>query len=505
MADYDFFDFGVDTALNFDYGNYGLDTPSFQMPAEQDPVYSFGNDLTFDFQMPEFTLQQTSWNADDWLNRQFGQEPSFALGGTLAQPGAYNAVFGPGYNAFGGESRISQFDPSTGTYFDTAGNPVTPQSGRAATGAMTPGSQVTEAMDPEAFARQGSMSPYGSAAGYGVGAGAATQPGQAAPAPGAPGGGGGWMDTINAFLKSPLGGLLGAGAIGAAGMGVGRALAGPTPNAPTPSLAPGSPVLAQGQNTVAQMLADQAQREAAYQAEQAPGYQGIRRQAMTLIPGQLNPVTVENYQDPIQAGIAQELRATMAGQSNPMVEDQIRKDFGVLQNTMFRRLGPDWELSQPGQEALQAFNRNANMARYQSRSDTIRSLSPLEESRGKFAYQAPVEKAQALGGEQRAYVDTLSRTSALGRMDPFQLQTGLGGNPDQYRAMMTQLGFQGSTAGFNTQNQERRDIMAGTGAVAGTLAGQVGNLGNSDRLAKAIRDAQGGAVSGAPNWGSWGA
>ncbi len=491
----EFFDLGFDTS--FEMPAFELSSPSFNYPAQPEPYYGFGDDLTFNFEPGVFELQGSAWDANDWLNQQFGREPSYNLGvgGSLAQPGAFSATFGGG----GG---ITHYDPSTGVYFDAGGNPVTPQSATSAGGPMTPGSAIG-ATDPEAFARQGaySPSPYGSATGYGGVSATAPDRGLVA---GQSGQGAGWQDTINAFLKSPLGGLLGAAGVGAAGMGLGRALAGPTPTAPTPQLAPGSPINAAGQNIMAQLFADQAAREAGYQAAQAPGYEQIRNQAMTLIPGQLNPMTVETYNDPVRAALNAELMATLQGGASPLVEEELRKNWNTLQNTMYRRLGPDWELSNPGQEAKQAFDRNAAIARDESKRGLVAAYSPLEQSRGQFAYQAPVEKARALGSEQRAYVDTLARTSALGRMDPLALQTGLGGQPDQYRGLVTGLGFQGGTLGYNAANQERRDIMSGAGGIAGTVAGQIGNYGNTDRLAKAIREAQGGVVPGAPNWGSWG-
>ena len=79
-------------------------------------------------------------------------------------------------------------------------------------------------------------------------------------------------------------------------------------------------------------------------------------------------------------------------------------------------------------------------------------------------------------------------------MDPTQLQANLGGSPDQYRAMMTSLGYQGQQAGYGAQQQERRDIMGGVGGVAGTVAGQIGTLGQTDRIAKALREQNGGAL-----------
>jgi hypothetical protein len=495
----DFFDFGFDSNLNFD----------FQMPAVEDyDTYDYsdyayqGSDydayqpelLSFDFQPSAFELQGPVWDANSWLQETAAQAPTYSLGGGFDRPG-----------------QISHYDPSTGVYFDTAGNPVQPQSGGPVEGPMTPGGQVAGIQDPEAFARQGaySQSPFGggSAGGYGGAAGAAAGAGAGLVAgrPGQPGAGGdgGWMDTINSFLKSPLGGLLGAAGVGAAGLGIGKALAGGPPKTPQPQLAPGSPINAAGQNTMAQFYADQAGREAGYQAEQAPGYQGIRNQAMTLIPGQLQPVTVDQYQDPVQQAMQAELLATMQGGATPMVEEQLRKDWATLQNTMYRQLGnnPDWQMSSPGQEAINSFNRNAAIARQQSKDARVAAYAPGEGQRQQWGYQAPVEKARALGGEQRAYVDTLSRTSALGRMDPASLQAGLGGQPDQYRAMMTGLGAQAGMAGYGAAQQDRQQTMAGVGGIAGTVAGQIGSYGNADRIAQAIKTAQGTT----PKWDTWGA
>ena len=480
MADGDWFDFGFDNTLNFD----------FQMPAVEEfstPTYDYANETpSYDFQPGALELNGPVWDANAWLRETAQQAPSYTLGGGFERPG-----------------QISHYDPSTGVYFDTAGNPVQPQAGGPVGGPLTPGGQIGQ--DPEALARQGAYdqtapnrwaptSPYSAGAAAGS---EATRPGLA-PAPG-----GGWMDTINSFLKSPAGGLLGAAGVGAAGLGIARGLAGPVPNAPRPALAPGSPINAAGQNQMAQFYADQAAREAGYQAEQAPGYQGIRKEAMTLIPGQLQPITVENRQDPVQAAMQAELLATLQGGASPLVEEQLRKDWATLQNTMYRQLGnnPDWMLSSPGQEAINAFNRNAAIARDASKNAKVAAYAPGEAQRGQFSYQAPVEKARALGGEQRAYVDTLSRTSALGRMDPAAVQAGLGGQPDQYRALMTSLGSQGQMAGYNAANQERASTMAGVGGIAGTVAGQIGSYGNADRIANAIRTSQGTT----PRWDTWGA
>ena len=475
----DFFDLGFDNSLNFD----------FQMPAVEEftgPTYaSEAPSYSYDFQPSAFELQGPVWDANSWLKETAQQTPSYALGGGFERQG-----------------QISHYDPSTGVYFDTAGNPVQPQAGGPVGGPLTPGGQIGQ--DPEAFARQGTSqtppNPYAPTSPYSASAAAASEamrPG-VAPAPA-----GGWMDTINGFLKSPLGGLLGAAGVGAAGPGIGKALAGAPPRTPNPQLAPGSPINAAGQNTMAQFYADQAAREAGYQGEQAPGYQNIRNQAMTLIPGQLQPITVENRQDPVQAAMQAELLATLQGGASPLVEEQLRKDWATLQNTMYRQLGnnPDWMLSSPGQEAISAFNRNAAIARDASKNAKVAAYAPGEGQRQQFNYQAPVEKARALGGEQRAYVDTLSRTSALGRMDPATIQAGLGGNPDTYRALQTNLTAQGQMAGYNAANQERASTMAGVGGIAGTVAGQIGSYGNADRIAQAIRTSQGTT----PKWDTWGA
>ena len=483
----DFFDFGFDSALNFDYEMPSVE--SFQYPAEPNPIYDFGysEPLQFDFQPSQFELQGPVWDANSWMRETAQQEPTFSLGGGFERQG-----------------QITHYDPSTQTYFDSSGNPVQPQGGGPVSGPMTPGGQLG---DPEAFARQGAyehgqiQNPYAPATPYSGPDAARAE----AMRPGAPGAGGGWMDAINGFLKSPLGGLLGAGGVGAAGLGIGKLLAGPVPKTPNPQLAPGNPINAAGQNTMANFYADQAAREAGYQAEQAPGYQDIRGKAMTLIPGQLNPVTVDTYRDPVQQAMQAELMATLQGGASPLVEEQIRKDWATLQNTMYKQLGnnPDWMLSSPGQEAINSFNRNAAIARDQSKNAKVAAYAPGEGQRQQWTYQAPVEKARALGGEQRAYVDTLSRTSALGRMDPASIQAGLGGNPDTYRALQTQLTGQGQMAGYNTANQERRDTMAGVGGIAGTVAGQVGNYGQADRIAKAIRE-QGTSAAPPSAWGTWG-
>ena len=278
----DLFDFSWDS----DYGGGGVysDPVAYEAyPQFQEPIYADPGSYYDSYYLPDYRAvsYQDPWAGFDYVTP----------GGSIVQPGAYEALsqeYG-GYEQAGsgaGPGSIVAYDPSTGVYFDRAGNPVQPQSG-SATGAQTPGTQVSGVRP--------------------------ANPGLVAEPPGTPQGpqgSGGWMDTINSFLKTPLGGLLGAAGVGAAGLGIARGIAGPVPNAPNPQLAPGNPINAAGQNTMAQFYADQAGREAGYQAEQAPGYQGIRNQAMTLIPGQLNPVTVDNYQDPVRAALNAELMAT---------------------------------------------------------------------------------------------------------------------------------------------------------------------------------------------------
>jgi hypothetical protein len=163
---------------------------------------------------------------------------------------------------------------------------------------------------------------------------------------------------------------------------------------------------------------------------------------------------------------------------------------------MYQQLGgnPEWMASSPGIEAMNKFNESANIQRFNSRLGTIGALAPQEQGRRQFEYTAPVQKAQALGGEQRAYYNTLAGASALGRMDPMALQAGLGGNPDQYRGMMTNLGANAQNLAFGAKQQDRQQTMAGVGGLAGTIAGQVGSLGQADRIAKAIREQSGGAA-----------
>jgi hypothetical protein len=521
MPDYDLG--GLDTSwTDFQVPDYSMDYDFYQ------PVYSdaeLGGDWGFsgyEMYLPDFTL-----GGGEGDYNLYGGEPSSILSGNSWR--GLEDDYARMSQEYGGFEQASaggvMYDPSTGVAFDRAGNPITPQGGGPTTGGGTAGAALGSEVDPEEFMRRGGASPYSSGSGYaGVTpdapggsawdkfktfmVGAAPVVGGAAGAAGrggggtggggggTGGGGGGLLGGINDAISSPLGGILAKLGIGAASMGVGRLLAGDAPKAPDLRLPPQSATgqategalldalnaggradltraagnSIGGQADLSALLRQIVNQEQATESQMQPGYETARMKALGLIPGQL-----DTSMDPVQAALQDELMKTMSGPltGNPLVEDQIRKDWAAMQNQMFKRLGPDWELSSAGQESKQAFDRSAEQRRYQSRSDTIRSLQPLQQS-----------QMQATGGERRSNLGALAGAANLGRGDIYRTGTQmntiapvgayLGGDPDRFRSMQANLETQSALLPYQQANKEREQTMAGVGQIGGTIAGSIG-------------------------------
>lgn len=302
------------------------------------------------------------------------------------------------------------------------------------------------------------------------------------------------LDYLNRMLSSPLGRAGGAGIAGLGSMLAARLFAGSAPKPPTFTMPGQGPVMGAGQNAVlgalgaggqdalraaalsgllgtqdiAELYRAIAAREGITEAQMAPGFEQARMTALANLTGRLTP-----GEDPVAAALRQEFLDTAAGKTNPQVEAQIQQRWRVLQNDMFKRLGPDWEMSSAGAEAKEAFNREADMLRFNARQSTMLNLAPAETAR-----------IGGMGNERRADVASYAGATGLGRYNPGQVGgwmntivpvgTWLGGDQDRYRGMEAQLGYQAALLPYTQQAQERRDLYQGIGGLGGLIAGQLG-------------------------------
>jgi len=399
---------------------------------------------------------------------------------------------------------------------------------------------------------------------------------------------GGILDTVNEFLKSPLGKIVGMLGLGAVGVGMGQLVAG-SPG--TFTLPPGAqPLPAQqaaqealtravtesgtdnlysllrsgvvGQRTLADLLAASAGRELMTEAEQAPAERGIRLQALSQIPGYLSPplgattagatmtpagptlaaaaptyspvqgqpnvfagpggalytydavtggltpqagtgtpatgpagppsgpslsatapgpgseyypVNPATLYDPIEEGLRKELMRSFQGQfANPELERQLAEQERILRKSLYDQLGPGYELSTPGIQALATERARHNELREKDRRQTISAYAPLQQSRQQFSLAFPetlrrtgLQESQSLMTTGRRTAPELSTT--LNTLVPISPLLGIESTAaaDRARANLeTDLAFKN----FQSQETARSNLAASISGLFG-LAG----------------------------------
>src|SRR3990167_1611594 len=332
------------------------------------------------------------------------------------------------------------------------------------------------------------------------------QPFTGAPAPGV-------FDQTNQFLGTNVGRAAGSLGLGLLGLGAQRLFAGGTPEYQPPTYGV-SPVTAAGQQAVmnamqggagpalsraltygtagqadiAQQLTGRVGREAAAEVTQAPYEEAIRMAALGQVPGLMQPTGEQAINDPIQAALREELMGVLSGGSTGGSPATARRQSLEEQETrtrLYRQLGPDYELTTPGQQALREMKERHTSETFTERQATIARLSPLEQSRMQFSATAPTQVAQGRENIRRPALGDVTNLSQFGIRGAPQnattlsqiapVQTLLGGDPERANLINTNLIAQGGMAAYNAANQRQQQLAQGIGGVFGTVAGTVGS------------------------------
>ena len=347
--------------------------------------------------------------------------------------------------------------------------------------------------------------------------GGAEQPGDYVAAPGAPGGtvqsGTPFLESLNRFMGSNVGRAAGAAGVGLLGLGAQRLFAGETPDLRLPGYTPSpvtqagqaavlralqggaGPALTEaltlgtaGQRDVAGQIAARVGRETAAETAAAPYEDLTRRASLDQVLALMQPGGEQAIVDPIEAAIRKELLGVLGGETSgisPTTQRRQQQEEQVQRAELYRRLGPDYELTTPGIQALQEMRRRFNEEQYTERQATIARLSPLEQSRMQFSTTAPVNLQAGRESTRRAALTDAERLSRFGKYGvPENLtslsqivpvQTLLGGDPERAGQINTQLQTQQALTAFGAQTQRQRDLAQGIGSMAGTVAGAVGS------------------------------
>lgn len=265
---------------------------------------------------------------------------------------------------------------------------------------------------------------------------------------------------VAAILGQP--GLLGPGASGAADLGstVSYGLA--------------------GQRNVAQGLSDAAARELITGAQQAPQESLLRMQALGMLPNLLDPsVAAVLSKDPLAlASYVQAYNAVTNPASNPMLEQQFAKEERELRNGLYRDLGPGYETSTPGIQALQELQQKhdalrANDARAQA--TTYATLTQGRENAAQNVRQTAVQQNTGITqGVGRTPLGTTG-TSLNSIVPTFPLLGIDQTNTD--RSTQQTIANQAAIAAFNSQAASKAALANSVGSVFGNAAGGLGGGG----------------------------
>ena len=319
---------------------------------------------------------------------------------------------------------------------------------------------------------------------------------------------GGVLGEGGAVFGSPLGRAGVTGALGLAGMGLARAIAGGEPNLrlPQPRTAAGFQAGEQalmqalgrggqeglagatgaaigGQRLIAELLRERAGREGLAEAEQAPFQRDIRLRALGMAPGLMEPSAVGTFDDPIESALRAELLTLLGGQggTSPATAQRHRQEQNEMRQGLARQLGPEFELTTPGIQALEKLRERQNAEIFAERESAIARRAPQQQSRQQFSYLAPVQRAAGLEGIRRPALQDVERLSDFGLRGVPETLTGLRsvfpvssltGPEGAQRAadIGTSLEAQQALTSFQGRTQRQRELTAGLGGLFGQVA-----------------------------------
>ena len=439
-----------------------------------------GADWFADFSFPEFDLPE-------YGDRGIGAESDPFYFPEFNMP-EYGDEIGGGAEAYaGGAADLGQsptelasyfagqgytYDPSTGQFYDRGGATVQPQGG---TGTSYPLNAKDYTLAGE---RLGGITPPNTI--QGAGSDLTARGRYASPYENPV------LRTIDESLNTPLGRALAGAGIGASSLLAARLFGGPAPRVPQIPVPGASPITANTEGAVnaalvgggAADLTGAIQSGLAGQRGTAQAFQG----ATGYLPSLLRPVQPEAITDPIEAAMREEVLRTLQMGSAPDVDKALAVEEARLRNDLYRRLGPDYELSQPGQEALQAFKSNAVVAKYQSKLAALNTIAPQQGGRYQFTQTYPVSRAAVLGGENRANTAMI----AGGNQSIVPTSAWLSRDPNAFRGIEANIAGQNALLPYQTALAERQSLMQGIGGLGGTIAGSISRPSISSFLSGAL-------------------
>lgn len=131
---------------------------------------------------------------------------------------------------------------------------------------------------------------------------------------------------------------------------------------------------------------------------------------------------------------------------SPALESELGTQEKNLRESLSRKLGPNWELSTPGQNALAKFMQSANMIREEARQGIISSSEGISAAR---------ENAQGSDLNQNASTSAMLKAMRQGNMSAFMgAPTGIYGSGNDRSAMdtATSMASQYASQRANKQN-----------------------------------------------------
>jgi hypothetical protein len=223
-------------------------------------------------------------------------------------------------------------------------------------------------------------------------------------------------------------------------------------------------------------------REAAAEAEAAPFERATRLAALGLAPGLVGLTPEVPFTDPVQQALEREILSVISGTGvSPATEQRQQREEEAVRSTLLARLGRDYELTTPGIQALNELRQRQNAERFAERQATLARLTPLQESRMRFAAAFPTEQAAGRQSLRRQALGDVERLSTFGLRGVPENVTALrslvplgplfGGDAERERLINLQLESQAALEGFRQAGQERRELAQGIGSLAGTVAG----------------------------------
>jgi len=152
-------------------------------------------------------------------------------------------------------------------------------------------------------------------------------------------------------------------------------------------------------------------------------------------------VAIEGEQDPLLAQLEERYTAALRGETeiSPYLEKQLQDERAKLEEDLSRRLGPNWQTTTPGRQALSDFQTRADLLREEARQSTISSAgSQYLATRG------------LLAGERQQTISNLASLMGGGTSVPTSIPTGIGGGGGDLSGLLS--GMSGGGAGNVSQN-----------------------------------------------------